>query len=68
MKDGRLKRYRKGSNNSDKTGHSKTKKENSTSKYVENAQKLTNNQMQRKQNNFGAKYGNGENITEKPNR
>ena len=34
---------------------------------MENAQGYTNNQMQRKQNNFGIKYGNGKNITEKQN-
>ena len=31
-------------------------------------QKHTNNRMTKKQNNFVAKYGNKENITEKPNR
>ena len=59
-----LKDTKTGSNNTDKTGHSKTTKENSTGNSVKNARRYTNNWMQRKQNNFAVRYGNGKNIIE----
>ena len=45
----------------------KITKENFSSKVDENAQVHTDNQMQRKQNYFGVKYGNGKSRTERPN-
>ena len=42
-------------------------KENSTNKSVESAQGQINNQMQKKQNNFGEKYEDWKNITEMMN-
>ena len=45
----------------------KQQQKNSTCKQGVNASANTNNQMTRKQNNFGAKYGNKDNIKEKPN-
>ena len=42
----------------DKTGHSKTMKENSINNWEEITIKHTNNQMQKKPNDFGPKYGN----------
>ena len=48
-----------------KLGHSKTVKENSTDKLVENAGGHANNQMQKKQNNFGVKKGEQTNYNRK---
>ena len=53
-KGGRLKKYR---NRVKQYKKSKITKENSTNKQGENAEGQTNNQMQRKQNNFGEKIG-----------
>ena len=55
------------SNNSGKTRHFKTAKENPTIFQGKNARRHIYNRMRRKQNNFGEKYGNGKIITEKPN-
>ena len=52
-REGRLKRYRQRVNNTEKTGHSKTTKENYTNNWVEMTRKHTNNRMQEKQNDFG---------------
>ena len=40
-------------------------KENYSYKLGENPPRLPNNRMKRKQNNFGIKYENGKNITER---
>ena len=66
-KKGDLKDTEIGSRNTNKTGHSKMLKENSTNKQMENARGHTNNQMQRKQNNFGVKYANRKYVTERLN-
>ena len=42
-------------------------KGNSTNKWVENAQKQTNNRVQNKENSFEVKYGNRKKITERLN-
>ena len=42
----------------DKTGHSKTMKENSINNSEMTKKKHTNNRMQKKPNDFGQKYGN----------
>ena len=55
------------SSNAKKTGSSKITKENSSNKSIENAQRQTNQWMQMKQTNFGVKYGNRKNITERLN-
>ena len=57
VKEGRLKRYQQRVNNTDKTGHSKTTKENSINNLEEMTLKHTNNQMQKKPNDFRLKYG-----------
>ena len=57
-KEGRLNKYRQRVNNTDKTGLSKTAKENSTNKWDEMSRKHINNQMQGKLKDLGRKYGN----------
>ena len=54
-KERRLKRDRQTLNNTDKTGHSKTTKENSINNWESMTQKPTNNQTPKKTNNFGRK-------------
>ena len=65
-KEGRLRRYRQRVKNTDKAGHSKTTKEDSTNNWEEMTRKPTNNRMQKKANDFGLKNGNQKNIMEKP--
>ena len=62
---GRLKRYQQRVNNTDKTGHSKTTKENSINNWEEITRKHTSNWTQKKPNDFGRKYGNGKKGNEK---
>ena len=55
------------SKKTDKTRHSKRMKENASNKSLKITRRHTNNLMQRKQNNFGVKFGYGRNITGNPN-
>ena len=64
-KKGDLKDTETRSSNTNKAENSKITKENSTNKMVENARGQTNNRTQKKQNNFGVKYGNRKNVTER---
>ena len=66
-KEGKFFKNRQRLKNTDKTGHSKTTKRNSTYKWGEMTRKYTNNRMQEKPNNFEQKYSNQENIIKKPN-
>ena len=66
-KEGNLKHTVIVSSNTNKTRLSKITKENSSNKLEGNVQRHTKNQMQRKQNHFRVKYGNGKNITVRPN-
>ena len=61
VKEEKRKRYRDRTKQYRQKVHSRITKENSTSTYTWGH---TINGIQRKQNNFGAKYGNGENIAE----
>ena len=67
VKEGRLKRYRQRVKQYRQTGNSKTMKENSISNWEESTMKHTNNQMKKKPNDFGPKYGNKKNITKSLN-
>ena len=63
-REGRLKRYR---DRAKQYNQSKITKKHSTNNYKEIARIHTNNQRQKKQNNYGVKYGNEKNITERLN-
>ena len=55
-KEGRLKNTETGLSNTDKIGHSKKTKENSTNKSKRHKDK-NNNQMQKQHKIFGVRYG-----------
>ena len=57
----------KNQNNTDKTGHSKTMKENSINNWEGMAQKHINNQTPKKPSNLGRKYDNRESIRKRLN-
>ena len=68
MKEGRQKRYRDMIKQYSQNWTFKSNKKDSTSKSEGNASIHTNKRIKRKQSKFGATYGNGETIREKPNR